>query len=84
MGANSFPGSDSIGIEVRAKLTEILFIQVGFETDFPCFLERYDFEVGKCSQFKLFDLLLTGLHVSRYMKGGVPPPRRVTIPAQLG
>ena len=30
--ADSFPGSDSIGIEVRVKFTEIVFIQVCFET----------------------------------------------------
>ena len=33
MGADSFPGSNSIGIEVRVKFTEIVFnIQVCFET----------------------------------------------------
>ena len=28
----SFPGSDSFGIEVRVKFTEIVLIQVGFQT----------------------------------------------------
>ena len=32
VGAGSFPGSDSIGIEVRVKFTKIVSIQVCFET----------------------------------------------------
>ena len=31
VGTNSFPGSDSVGVKVRVKFTEIVLVQVGIK-----------------------------------------------------